>query len=306
MAAGVSVLTQRFVERLTVRTVHVRFGHEWKTHVVPRSGKVADFCVRPGLLRTKLIARETDHRQVVVCFVKRLQPRILRRSTAGTGHVHDQPSASTEVAEGGGFAVHGCKGDVNEVAHGTFLGMRIINLCIRADEANPLQVPLGGGGMQVLMETSAGNITIDLFHGSAPDTVANFVKLVNSGHYDGLHFHRVIQDFMIQGGCPHSKDPMSRRAGTGGPGWQIPCEPSALALKHDKPGVLSMANAGRNTGGSQFFLTTVATPWLNGNHAVFGAVSEGMDVVHTIERCRKLPGDRPAEPQQIIRCSVIE
>ena len=184
--------------------------------------------------------------------------------------------------------------------------MRIINLCIRADEANPLQVPLGGRGMQVLMETSAGNITIDLFHGSAPDTVANFVKLVNSGHYDGLHFHRVIQDFMIQGGCPHSKDPMSRRAGTGGPGWQIPCEPSALALKHDKPGVLSMANAGRNTGGSQFFLTTVATPWLNGNHAVFGAVSEGMDVVHTIERCRKLPGDRPAEPQQIIRCSVIE
>jgi cyclophilin family peptidyl-prolyl cis-trans isomerase len=70
--------------------------------------------------------------------------------------------------------------------------------------------------------------------------------------------------------------------------------------------VLSMANAGRNTGGSQFFLTTVATPWLNGNHAVFGAVSEGMDVVHTIERCRKLPGDRPAEPQQIIRCTVIE
>ena len=84
--------------------------------------------------------------------------------------------------------------------------------------------------MQVLMETSAGNIVIDLFHGSAPDTVANFVKLVEMGHYDGLHFHRVIQDFMIQGGCPHSKDPMSRRAGTGGPGWQIPCEPSALAL----------------------------------------------------------------------------
>ena len=160
--------------------------------------------------------------------------------------------------------------------------------------------------MQVLMETSAGNITIDLFHGSAPDTVANFVKLVQSGHYDGLHFHRVIEDFMIQGGCPHSKDPMSRRAGTGGPGWQIPCEPSALKLKHDKPGILSMANAGRNTGGSQFFLTTIATPWLNGNHAVFGEVSDGMDVVHAIERCKKLPGDRPATPQQIIRCSLVE
>jgi len=173
-------------------------------------------------------------------------------------------------------------------------------------KANPLEVPLCGSSMQVLMETSAGNITIDLFHGSAPDTVANFVKLVTMGHYDGLHFHRVIEDFMIQGGCPHSKDPMSRRAGTGGPGWQIPCEPSALALKHDKPGVLSMANAGRNTGGSQFFLTTVATPWLNGNHAVFGAVSEGMEVVKAIENCKKMPGDRPSEPQQIIRCTVIE
>ena len=164
------------------------------------------------------------------------------------------------------------------------------------------------GGLGVVPGANIGqDLSIfEAVHGSAPDTVANFVKLVEMGHYDGLHFHRVIQDFMIQGGCPHSKDPMSRRAGTGGPGWQIPCEPSALALKHDKPGVLSMANAGRNTGGSQFFLTTVATPWLNGNHAVFGAVSEGMDVVHAIERCRKLPGDRPAEPQQIIRCSLVE
>ena len=241
-----------------------------------------------------------------MCLVKGLQSGILRCSPARAGHVHDQPACSAKASKGGGFAVHGCKGYVDQFAHGTFQGMININLWIRADEANPLQVPLCGWDMQVLMETSAGNITIDLFHGSAPDTVANFVKLVKNGHYDGLHFHRVIEDFMIQGGCPHSKDPMSRRAGTGGPGWQIPCEPSALALKHDKPGVLSMANAGRNTGGSQFFLTTVATPWLNGNHAVFGAVSEGMDVVHTIERCRKLPGDRPAEPQQIIRCSVIE
>ena len=173
-------------------------------------------------------------------------------------------------------------------------------------QANALEVPPHGRSMHVLMETSAGNITIELFHGSAPDTVANFVKLVSDGFYDGLHFHRVIEDLMIQGGCPHSKDPMSRRGGTGGPGWKIPCEASALSLKHDKPGVLSMANAGRNTGGSQFFLTTVATPWLNGNHAVFGQVSEGMDVVQSIERCQKLPGDRPAQPQQIIRCSVVE
>ena len=159
--------------------------------------------------------------------------------------------------------------------------------------------------MQVRMETSAGDILLTLYHGNAPETVANFTKLVGDGYYDGLHFHRVISDFMLQGGCPHSKDPMSRRAGTGGPGWQIPCEPSALALKHDRPGILSMANAGRDTGGSQFFITTVATPWLNGNHAVFGEVSEGMDVVKAIEACQKMPGDRPSTPQQIIRCTLM-
>ena len=160
--------------------------------------------------------------------------------------------------------------------------------------------------MQVIMKTSAGDITIQLYNEKAPETVANFTKLVEMGHYDGLHFHRVIENFMIQGGCPHSKDPMSRRAGTGGPGWQIPCERSALAIKHDRPGILSMANAGPNTGGSQFFLTTVPTPWLNGNHAVFGEVVDGMDVVYAIEKCRKLPGDRPAQPQQIISCTIVQ
>lgn len=153
---------------------------------------------------------------------------------------------------------------------------------------------------QVMMETSAGNITIDLFDEQAPDTVANFLKLVDSGYYNGLHFHRVIENFMIQGGCPHSKDPMSPRAGTGGPGWQIPCEGGALAIPHDVPGILSMANSGPNTGGSQFFLTTVATPWLNGNHAVFGKVSSGMDVVQAIEGCQKGRGDRPVTPQRIV------
>ena len=156
------------------------------------------------------------------------------------------------------------------------------------------------------MSTTLGNIQIELYTKDCPETTGNFLKLVDSGFYNGLHFHRIIKDFMIQGGCPHSKDPMSRRAGTGGPGWNIPCEPSALRLKHDKPGIFSMANAGKNTGGSQFFLTTVATPWLNGNHAVFGEVSEGMDVVKAIEGCKKLPGDRPAEPQKIIKVSIVE
>ncbi len=161
-----------------------------------------------------------------------------------------------------------------------------------------------GSFMQALMETSAGNITINLYNEKAPDTVANFVRLVESGHYNGLHFHRVIENFMIQGGCPHSSDPNSGRAGTGGPGWKIPCERSALNLKHDRPGIFSMANAGPNTGGSQFFLTTVPTPWLDGNHAVFGEVIDGMNVVKAIEMCDKLSGDRPRTPQKIIRVSL--
>ena len=158
---------------------------------------------------------------------------------------------------------------------------------------------------RVLMKTSAGEIIIQLYDGQAPETVANFLKLVDKGYYDGLHFHRVIESFMLQGGCPHSRDPNSNRAGTGGPGWEIRCEPSALAMKHDSPGILSMANAGPNTGGSQFFLTTVPTPWLDGNHAVFGEVIEGMENVYRIENCDLKPGDRPYDPQQIISIERI-
>ena len=153
----------------------------------------------------------------------------------------------------------------------------------------------------VRMTTSAGEIDIELYTDDCPETTGNFLKLVDDGFYDGLHFHRVIKDFMIQGGCPHSSDPNNGRAGTGGPGWKIPCESSALQMKHDKPGVFSMANAGPNTGGSQFFLTTVPTPWLDGNHAVFGEVSKGMDVVRAIESTPTLPGDRPQSPQKIIK-----
>ncbi len=152
----------------------------------------------------------------------------------------------------------------------------------------------------VKMKTSAGEITIALYTEDCPETTGNFLKLVDEGFYNGLHFHRVIKDFMIQGGCPRSRDPTSRAAGTGGPGWKIRCEPSALAKKHDRPGLFSMANAGRNTGGSQFFLTTVPTPWLNGNHAVFGEVVEGMEHVYRIENCDTAAGDRPYDPQQII------
>ncbi len=153
----------------------------------------------------------------------------------------------------------------------------------------------------VRMTTSAGDMDIQLYTEDCPDTTGNFLRLVDDGYYDGLHFHRVIKDFMIQGGCPRSRDPNSRAAGTGGPGWKIPCEPSAIAKRHDRPGLFSMANAGPNTGGSQFFLTTVPTPWLDGNHAVFGEVAKGMAVVRAIESTPTLPGDRPTIPQQIIR-----
>ena len=156
----------------------------------------------------------------------------------------------------------------------------------------------------VLMRTSAGDIEIELFDDKAPKTVENFLKLVDKRFYNGLHFHRIIKDFMLQGGCPNSKDPNSSKAGTGGPGYQINCE-FHPELKHYKAGLLSMANAGPNTGGSQFFLTTVPTPWLDGAHAIFGAVTKGMQIVQKIENCKTGHMDRPNKPQQIISVSRI-
>jgi len=118
--------------------------------------------------------------------------------------------------------------------------------------------------IRAVLHTSKGEINLRLHAGQAPVTVANFANLAQRGFYDGLSFHRVIADFMIQGGCP-------RGTGTGGPGYRFEdeCTPE---LRHDRPGVLSMANAGPGTNGSQFFITHVATPWLNGRHTVFGCV----------------------------------
>lgn len=132
-------------------------------------------------------------------------------------------------------------------------------------------------------ETTKGTIQVNLFDDKAPVTVGNFEKLVNQGFYNGLTFHRVIADFMIQGGCPQG-------TGTGGPGYKFNDEPSALKLKHDGPGVLSMANAGPNTNGSQFFITHVATPWLDGKHAVFGKVADkaSQEVVNKIAKGDKI------------------
>ena len=124
--------------------------------------------------------------------------------------------------------------------------------------------------------TNRGTIRLKLHADKAPNTVANFEKLAGSGFYNGLKFHRVIADFMVQTGCP-------KGTGTGGPGYTFKDE-FHKDLRHDGPGVLSMANAGPNTNGSQFFITHVATPWLDGKHSVFGQVIEGQNVVDSIKQ----------------------
>ena len=126
-----------------------------------------------------------------------------------------------------------------------------------------------------VISTSRGEIKLELFDEITPKTCANFEKLAKEGFYNGLTFHRVIANFMIQGGCPHGD-------GTGGPGYQFEDELHP-DLKHNKPGTLSMANAGPDTNGSQFFITHVSCPWLDGKHTVFGQVIEGQDVVDRIE-----------------------
>ena len=126
-----------------------------------------------------------------------------------------------------------------------------------------------------VISTKRGDIKLNLFDEKTPKTCANFEKLAQEGFYDGLIFHRVIEDFMIQGGCPLGN-------GTGGPGYEFDDE-FHPDLKHDSPGTLSMANAGPNTNGSQFFITHVPCDWLDGKHTVFGKVTEGQDVVDHIE-----------------------
>ncbi|MEK2689572.1 peptidylprolyl isomerase [Bdellovibrio sp. GT3] len=168
--------------------------------------------------------------------------------------------------------------------------------------------------MFAIFETNKGTFKVKLLADKAPKTVENFVGLaegtkewtdpktgekVKKPFYDGLTFHRVIKDFMIQGGCPLG-------TGTGGPGFRFDDEFPAGQQKHSKPGILSMANAGPNTNGSQFFVTTVPTPWLDGRHAVFGEVVEGMDVVHSIENSKTGAMDRPSEPVIMKHVKIVK
>ena len=147
------------------------------------------------------------------------------------------------------------------------------------------------------MQTTEGDVVLELFDEDAPNTVANFRKLAAEGFYDGLSFHRVIKDFMIQGGCPQG-------TGTGGPGYTFADEINSRKIVR---GALAMANAGPDTNGSQFFIVTAdACPWLDGKHTVFGRVSDGMDVVDRLEGVPTDGGDRPTEPVGIESISLAE
>jgi peptidyl-prolyl cis-trans isomerase B (cyclophilin B) len=148
---------------------------------------------------------------------------------------------------------------------------------------------------QATMHTNHGPIELELFDGDAPKTVENFVKLSQDGYYDGLIFHRVIKDFMIQGGCPQG-------TGTGGPGYEFEDEINDHKIVR---GALAMANRGPNTNGSQFFIvTTDAAPWLDGKHTVFGEVRSGMEAVDSIEATETGAQDRPTEDAVIERVEV--
>jgi cyclophilin family peptidyl-prolyl cis-trans isomerase len=163
-------------------------------------------------------------------------------------------------------------------------------------------------------ETSLGTFTVELFTDKMPLTAGNWIKLAKSGFYDGLHFHRVIKSFMIQFGCPHSKDPNSPRAGTGDAPWgTIKDEHPPDAKLSNEPGTLSMANTGQpNTGSSQFFINTVHNAYLDwftpgqSRHPVFGKIVSGMDTIKKIETTPTAQGDRPATPVKMIKVTVNE
>jgi cyclophilin family peptidyl-prolyl cis-trans isomerase len=148
---------------------------------------------------------------------------------------------------------------------------------------------------QTTMHTNHGPIELELFDEDAPKTVDNFLKLSSDGYYDGLIFHRVIKDFMIQGGCPHG-------TGTGDPGYKFEDEINQHKVERGK---LAMANAGPNTNGSQFFIVTIdAAPWLDGKHTVFGEVTEGMDVIDRIEGTETDGRDKPVNDVRIESVSL--
>lgn len=170
------------------------------------------------------------------------------------------------------------------------------NVQIRGGEAQ-----MSTDAPTIVFETTQGNIEIELWPDIAPKTCENMIGLIKKEYYNGIVFHRVIKDFMVQGGDP---------TGTGAGGqslWGGKFEDEVTpSVKFDREGLLAMANAGPNTNGSQFFITTVPTPWLNMRHTIFGEVVSGYDVVEKIENVKTAPGDRPVQEQKIIRAYIKE
>lgn len=166
--------------------------------------------------------------------------------------------------------------------------------------------PAKTSGPDLIMHTTAGDIKIKLYVDQVPCTAGNFVELAEKKFYDSTLFHRVIPKFMIQGGDPKSKGAAAGvPLGSGGPGYTFADEFDS-SLKHDKPGILSMANSGPNTNGSQFFITEGATPWLDNKHSVFGEVVEGMDVLGKIINAPRNRMDRPNDNQMILSIELVK
>lgn len=174
-----------------------------------------------------------------------------------------------------------------------------------ATSSATMNTPTASQTTEVVLHTNKGDITLELFTSQAPITTGNFLKLAKAGFYDGVKFHRVIDGFMIQSGDPLTKDDtQAARWGTGGPGYTIQDE-FAPGLSNVR-GTISMANAGPNTGGSQFFINTVDNLFLDGKHSVFGHVTSGMEVVDAISKTKTGAGDRPVEPVIIKSVEVKE
>jgi cyclophilin family peptidyl-prolyl cis-trans isomerase len=176
----------------------------------------------------------------------------------------------------------------------TFALLSIVSLTACAEQAKSGKPTIDDKKLpQILLQTSKGDVVLELYEDEAPNTVANFVNLVEKGFYDGLIFHRVLDQFMAQGGCPQGR-------GTSGPGYKIKCECVRRDHRKHAKGVIAMAHAGRDTGGSQFYITFVKTAHLDGKHTVFGQVVKGMDVVDSFNR-----SDSGKKPEVIKKAVVL-